>query len=639
MRLLVILMLLFVFPISAFCQHFFSDNKSNIGIGDSLLILDLTNKSGRILYENPDSSMFYAQNALLLSNEKRFEYGQYRSQIEISKVLWVIGSYAESHRSFLKLLEQARDENVSFRISECLAWLVVVCRDWGNYDEGLKYFEESENYRESFPQHVWNMNKASIYVLQGRFEEAISLLDENAESYLDFMLLIKGNAFLGTGSTQKAKEYFYRALQLLKVDPNSKNLADTYRGISSAFKAENKIDSSIYYAEKSYLINRTSFKRGYYHSCILLSQIYEDRNPSKSIKYLNEAVIANNEMRNTQQVLTSLNSFYSEKIDQIKIKQEKKLIEIEYRQWGMIGGLFSLLIILILLYISRRNHLRSKVKIENAYKKLQATQSQLIQSEKMASLGELTAGIAHEIQNPLNFVNNFSEVNSELVEELKEEIKKGDLKEIEAIAKDIEENESKIKHHGHRADSIVKGMLMHSRASSGEKELTDINALADEYLRLAYYGMRAKDKSFNAAFKTDFDASLPKINVVPQDIGRILLNLINNAFHAVHEKANRHSESEHRDDVEPADYKPEVMVNTKQVDGKVQIVVSDNGPGIPEGIRDKIFQPFFTTKPTGSGTGLGLSLSYDIVKAHGGEIYLINPESTGCCIKLLLPFK
>jgi two-component system, NtrC family, sensor kinase len=253
-------------------------------------------------------------------------------------------------------------------------------------------------------------------------------------------------------------------------------------------------------------------------------------------------------------------------------------------------------------------------KLKQSLDDLRSTQSQLIHSEKMASLGELTAGIAHEIQNPLNFVNNFSEVNSELIDELEEEAIKGNLEEVKTIAKDIKENEQKINHHGKRADAIVKGMLQHSRTNSGVKELTDINALADEYLRLSYHGMRAKDKSFNAEYKKDFDPNLPKINIVPQDMGRVLLNLINNAFYAVHQR--KKSLSGFENDT----CKPTVTVSTRKKDNRIEITVKDNGNGIPEAIREKIFQPFFTTKPTGQGTGLGLSLAYDIVKTHGGEI-------------------
>jgi signal transduction histidine kinase/coenzyme F420-reducing hydrogenase delta subunit len=252
----------------------------------------------------------------------------------------------------------------------------------------------------------------------------------------------------------------------------------------------------------------------------------------------------------------------------------------------------------------------ANIKIEKTLVDLKQTQAQLVQSEKMASLGELTAGIAHEIQNPLNFVNNFSEVNKELIAEMNEEIRKGNYDEVKAIAEDVKDNQEKINHHGKRADAIVKGMLQHSRSSSGIKEPTDINALADEYLRLAYHGLRAKDNSFNATMKTDYDASIGNINIIPQDIGRVILNIITNAFYAVTEKEKQMANG----------FEPTVSVCTKKTNGKVEIKVGDNGNGIPQKVLEKIFQPFFTTKPTGQGTGLGLSLSYDIVKSHGGEI-------------------
>jgi signal transduction histidine kinase len=239
----------------------------------------------------------------------------------------------------------------------------------------------------------------------------------------------------------------------------------------------------------------------------------------------------------------------------------------------------------------------------------------------MASLGELTAGIAHEIQNPLNFVNNFSEINTELSSEILEAAEKGDLEEVKAIAADIRNNQEKISQHGKRADSIVKSMLQHSRSSSGAKEPTDIAALADEYLRLAYHGMRARDKSFNATLKTEFDPQLPLAPVVRQDISRVLLNLFNNAFYAVNERKK----------IEGDGYEPEVVVHCRRADATNAIMISvrDNGPGIPESIKEKIFQPFFTTKPTGQGTGLGLSLSYDIIKAHGGELSVKTTEGEG----------
>lgn len=263
---------------------------------------------------------------------------------------------------------------------------------------------------------------------------------------------------------------------------------------------------------------------------------------------------------------------------------------------------------------------------------LKATQTQLVQAEKMASLGELTAGIAHEIQNPLNFVNNFSEVSSELLDEMNAELDKGDIEEAKAIATDVKQNLEKITHHGKRADAIVKGMLQHSRNSSGQKEPTDINALCDEYLRLSYHGLRAKDKTFNAKFETFFDNSIGKINIVPQDIGRVVLNLINNAFYAVNEKGRLSVQNQ------ASRYEPTVTVTTKKLNGAVEIKITDNGNGIPETIRNKIFQPFFTTKPTGQGTGLGLSLSYDIVtKGHGGELKVETREGEGTAFTIALP--
>lgn len=260
---------------------------------------------------------------------------------------------------------------------------------------------------------------------------------------------------------------------------------------------------------------------------------------------------------------------------------------------------------------------------------LKSTQAQLIQSEKMASLGELTTGIAHEIQNPLNFINNFSDVNKELLLELTEEIAKGHYNDVKEIAKDVIDNEEKINNHGKRADAIVKAMVQHSRTTRGEKEATDISRLADEYLRLAYHGFREKHKSFEAKLETDFDDSIEKINVVPQEIGRVLFNLIINAFYAVNEKTKQNIR----------DYRAAIILSTKKLPDKCEISITDNGPGIRNSIKEKIFQPFFTTKPTGQGTGLGLSLAYDIVKAHGGEIRVESKEGEGANFTIELPLK
>ncbi len=313
-----------------------------------------------------------------------------------------------------------------------------------------------------------------------------------------------------------------------------------------------------------------------------------------------------------------------------------------WRTWYAYG-FYALIILLGILLIDRyqrkklirreneRNRdreLAQAKEIEKAYTELKATQSQLIQSEKMASLGELTAGIAHEIQNPLNFVNNFSEVSIELLDEMDEEIDAGNMEDVKDISGNLKQNLEKINHHGKRADSIVKGMLQHSRSSDGMKELVDINALADEYLRLSYHGLRAQDKSFNASMQTAYDPALKEILAVPQDIGRVLLNLLNNAFYAVTEKKQQ----------APPDYEPTVDISTRQLNNKVEIRIKDNGNGIPDSIREKIFNPFFTTKPTGKGTGLGLSMSFDIIaKGHQGELRVDTQEGKFTEFIIVLP--
>ncbi len=301
---------------------------------------------------------------------------------------------------------------------------------------------------------------------------------------------------------------------------------------------------------------------------------------------------------------------------------------LEDDQIGLVNSLADSFSVAYARYDDFRQLEQAKERVEATLGELRATQSQLIQSEKMASLGELTAGIAHEIQNPLNFVNNFSELNTELVDDLQKELAAGNMQTVEGIAKDIKENEQKINHHSKRADVIVKGMLAHSRTSGGQKELTDINALCDDYLRLAFHGFRAKDKTFSAKFETFLDPELPKVTVVTQDIGRVILNLINNAFYAVTEKAKQIS----------VEYEPLVTVSTRTGNQKLEIEVRDNGMGISEAIKEKIFQPFFTTKPSGQGTGLGLSLSYEIVtKGHGGELKVDTKKGQGSAFIIQLP--
>jgi len=406
--------------------------------------------------------------------------------------------------------------------------------------------------------------------------------------------------------------------------------------------------------EKAYNLNNTLVKK---RASLWLSKIYEELDDlGNAFAYLK----IHQEITEESEKLDELNRIADAEVKEILDRSRKEIEVLEQEQFESIqknriqrlwiisitGALLSALVILLVLFRNNKNKqkankllLSQKEKIQDTLEKLEATQTQLIQSEKMASLGELTAGIAHEIQNPLNFVNNFSEINQELLLEVREGIASGNLEEVKDIIEDLTENEVKISEHGKRADSIVKGMLLHSRTATGEKTETDINALCDEYLRLAYHGLRAKDRNFNADFETQLDPSLPKIKVVPQDIGRVLLNLFNNAFCAASDEALHVrqiiSEGQAKAD---SNFMAKLNVSTKLLDDKIQISISDNGPGIPEDIRDKIFQPFFTTKPTGEGTGLGLSLAYDIVKAHGGQLKLETDENEGSTFFIILPF-
>src|SRR5688572_7922348 len=408
----------------------------------------------------------------------------------------------------------------------------------------------------------------------------------------------------------------------------------TMNDLSKVFLETNQYDSARYYANNAMEISMTfEFKDQLQRAYEYLARSFDKTNkPDSAYKYLQLAVMVKDSLYSSDKTRQVQGVIAREQSRLQEMENEKLDFQNKIKVYGLITGLAILGIVAFLLYRNNRQKQKAnsnlqlqKEKVENTLQELKLTQQQLIQSEKMASLGELTAGIAHEIQNPLNFVNNFSDVNKELLIEMNDEIDKGNLTEVRSIAKNLIDNEDKINHHGKRADAIVKGMLQHSRSNSGVKEPTDINALADEYLRLAYHGLRAKDKSFNADIKTDFDESIGEVKIIPQEIGRVVLNLINNAFYAVDEKKKRNP-----------NFQPIVTVSTKTVKpplgglgAKVEISVKDNGNGIPQKVLDKIFQPFFTTKPTGQGTGLGLSLSYDIVKAHGGELKVNTREGEG----------
>ena len=417
-----------------------------------------------------------------------------------------------------------------------------------------------------------------------------------------------------------------------------KSIIDSLRGggpsneleydLAKLYKEINENDSSRKYALQA-LQGAIKFKNqvNIRDASSLLAELYRNKDINKAYEYLALSNAMKDSIADTEKSRQMQALQYKDQKAKNDLVLQDQAVRSKTKLNAVLAALLLLAIILFFLWRNNKIKQKANVKLGKAYTDLKSAQAQLIQSEKMASLGELTAGIAHEIQNPLNFVNNFSEVNKELLAEMNEEIVKGNLGEVKAIAKDITDNEEKINHHGKRADAIVKGMLQHSRSSTGVKEPTNINALADEYLRLAYHGLRAKDKSFNATLKTDYDETIGNVSIIPQDIGRVILNLINNALYAVDEKKKQN----------PSGYEPAVSINTKKIKDKTEIRVTDNGNGIPQRVLDKIFQPFFTTKPTGQGTGLGLSLAYDIVKAHGGEIKVETKEGDGTAFIIQLP--
>jgi signal transduction histidine kinase len=451
------------------------------------------------------------------------------------------------------------------------------------------------------------------------------------------------------GDMKKFAEAEALAKQAITIADSSSqtyNIYQAHSAMGAILKQQQKFKEAISFLEKSVAVleNTDLYNEGVRVTYNNLSISYENTgNFSKALSFyktsskIADSIRSRDNIRKATEL--SMNYEFDKKQEAQRIEQKNKDAITQARQLALIIVFVLTLILAAGAWIAFRNKQKAnrllqqqKEEIQTTLTKLKETQNQLIQSEKMASLGELTAGIAHEIQNPLNFVNNFSEVNTELIGDMEHEIDKGNFQEVKTIAKDIKENEEKINHHGKRADAIVKGMLQHSRSSSGVKEPIDINALADEYLRLSFHGLRAKDKSFNASMETHFDENLQKIAVIPQDIGRVLLNLYNNAFYAVSEKKKLQGDN----------YEPTVSVSTKRIGNKtnnyrVEISVKDNGMGIAQKVLDKIYQPFFTTKPTGQGTGLGLSLSYDIIKAHGGEITVETKEGDGSEFIIILP--
>jgi two-component system NtrC family sensor kinase len=503
------------------------------------------------------------------------------------------------------------------------------------YNKHLQISLESKNRQE---QANALKRIAESYLKEGELDSATAafgkvyklldaLKDERIAGGVSSVLKDLGQLELKKGNVQEAMNFFRQGIPIAAQTDNNNVLSDIYLEMAGVFRSGGNTDSCIYYALRSlHSGQQNRYAKNILAATHLLALVYEPIDAKEALQYHKEASAINDSLFNTAKATQVHNLFFMEQ----QRKQELKLSQTKYNNrlklYSVMAVAFLFMAGAVVLYQMNRNKQKANTilnnqkqeienqrsKAEKALEELKATQAQLIQAEKMASLGEMTAGIAHEIQNPLNFVNNFSEINEELIEELKLQKTKAEQDSTleNELLNGIAQNSTKIKMHGKRADAIVKGMLEHSRLASGVKEPTDINALAAEFLQLAYHGLRGSDKSFNTSMITDFDTTIGAIPVIPQDIGRLLLNLYNNAFYAVNEKIKGKTEN----------YKPLITVKTKKDKNRILIMIEDNGDGIPENIIDKIFQPFFTTKPTGQGTGLGLSLAYDIVKAHRGDI-------------------
>lgn len=514
----------------------------------------------------------------------------YKDRLENEKALTL-------YRQAFRLFENAGRNDIWYA---CMN-IGVVYYNMGNYDSALYYSNEALNRIDNTPgvgnQSAVFSNIASIYSQKNMADSA--------------------------------KKYFELAWNLANTTRSPRYLNTTYVAIAEHFNRIQQYDSSAYYFKKAvYIVSGTEMNNLVLKPAKKLTEYYQNINADSTVKYWKVYSAANdsvNSIRTNQQIqmLTFEEEQRRRDIEAAQVDYQNKI-----RTGLLLGGLTLFSFVAIILYRNNRQKQKANKVLEETLVNLKSTQTQLIQSEKMASLGELTAGIAHEIQNPLNFVNNFSEVNKELIDELKEELKAGKTADAIAMADDIKANSEKITFHGKRADSIVKGMLQHSRSGSGQKEATDINNLLDECLRLSFHGMRAKDKSFNAQTTTSFDSSLGLINIKSQEIGRVFLNLFTNSFYAVMQKKKEMGEN----------YNPVVSATTQKEGNTVKIIVRDNGNGIPTKAIDKIFQPFFTTKPTGEGTGLGLSMSYDIItKGHGGELKVETEEGEFAQFTIILP--
>jgi signal transduction histidine kinase len=594
---------------------------------------------------NQDSAIYYSSLSVQWAGSSKNQELELESRLKLADILSE-RDIPKSMKEYFKALQLAEKINDKKHVALCYESIGLLYLYLGNGNTYIDYLQKAIVIYKKLNDLSGIINCYSeIGGAHSNPDSARYYLNLAAKDSTNFNSAYY-NYYWGNNETdpQKARAFFLKSIGISEKEKDYRGLSLASRWLSIFYQKNGDLDSGILAAKKGlYAAQQINLPRGIINNSEQLTIIYKNLNLIDSAyKYQTIMVAAKDRLFSHDKINQIQNSIIEEQQRVQHLQEEKNTFKYRIKLGGALGIALVLLLLTLIFY---RNHRKSQqsnfllqsqreeidkknFELQQSLDTLKSTQAQLIHSEKMASLGVLTAGIAHEIQNPLNFVNNFSEVNKELIEEMKGEIDSGNLKEAKTIANAIEGNEEKIIFHGKRADSIVKGMLQHSRSRNGIKEPTDINVLADEFLRLAYHGLRAKDKSFNASMKTDLDDTIGKINVAPQDIGRVILNLLNNAFYAVIEKKNLGIEG----------YEPVVTISTKRLGDKVEIKVSDNGNGIPSQVMDKIFQPFFTTKPAGQGTGLGLSLSYDIItKGHGGELTVQTMQGEGSTFTIQLP--
>ena len=598
-------------------------------------------------WSQPDTSLFYSMPGLALARRLNFDDGEYQLMLPLAEALSMKGNYSQALTFRFRATELAGRLKDSVKMANSIALTGNVYLYAKEYEKALEYFYKAKatnKVRLGGPK-ILNGFIGQAYLYSGNIDSAFVYIQRAYDEDLRDTLFHWGPPYQYLAAIYEKKGNYTKSLELYRqsVELTYENV-DRLRnanGMALVFSKTGQTDSAIRYAKKVVADGQSlSILAPVVDASSLLANIYKSTgNTDSAFKYQEVLLTTKDSLFSQEKVKQLQNVAFDEQLHQQERAIEKDKLNNRIKLYTLLAALALFITIGIALWKNNRSKqkanalLDSKNKqVESTLKELRSTQAQLIQREKMASLGELTAGIAHEIQNPLNFVNNFSELNGELISELKNELREGNMQSVAEITGDIELNLGKINHHGKRAEAIVKGMLEHSLGSSGTKEPTDINRLVEEYLRLAYNSYRTKEAQHanvpvEIKFQSDYDGSIGQIKLVAADIGRVVLNIAGNAFYAVAARQRSATNA----------YEPTISIATKKLNNSIEIKISDNGTGIPETILHKIFQPFFTTKPTGRGTGLGLSLSYEIIKAHGGEIKADSTEGSGTTFTIQLP--